>query len=73
VQSCSDFLEPFAEKLNILLCHTFIAQQPCFKTEWKLKLKTGETTVICNFSNCFFITGDEVQGVFWNNAQVNFS
>jgi hypothetical protein len=27
VQSCSDFLEPFAEKLNFLLRHSFIAQQ----------------------------------------------
>jgi hypothetical protein len=34
-----------------------------------LKLKTGETAVICDFSENYSIVKDEVQGFHWNNAQ----
>jgi hypothetical protein len=34
-----------------------------------VKLKTGETAVICNFSGNYSIMQDEVQGFHWNNAQ----
>jgi hypothetical protein len=60
VQSWSD-IESFGEKLNILLYHSFIAwQQSSFYKELKLKLKTGETAVICDFSENYSIIQDEV-------------
>jgi ABC-type uncharacterized transport system ATPase subunit len=70
VQSCSDFFETFAEKLNILLRYSFVAQeQSCFHKDLKLKLKTGEIAVICGFSENYSIIHDEIQGFHWNIAQ----
>jgi hypothetical protein len=34
-----------------------------------LKLKTGEISVICDFSENYSIIQDEVQGFHWNNDQ----
>jgi hypothetical protein len=61
-----------AEKSNIRPHHSFIAQQQsCFYNQMKLKLKTGETAVICNFSENYSIIliQDEVQGFHWNSVQ----
>jgi hypothetical protein len=50
------------------LHHSFITQQQSrFYNELKLKLKTGETA-ICDFSENYSITQDEVQEFHWNNA-----
>jgi hypothetical protein len=65
VQSCSNFLKSFDEKLIILLHHSFIAQQQSsFCEELKLKLKTGEISVICDFPKNYCI----VQDFHWSNA-----
>jgi hypothetical protein len=70
VQSCSDFLEPFAEKLNFLLRHSFIAQQQSwFYKELKLTLKTGGIAVICYFPENYSIIQHEAEGLQWNNAE----
>jgi hypothetical protein len=34
-----------------------------------LKLKTGATAVICNFSENYSIIQDDVQGFHWNSDQ----
>jgi hypothetical protein len=44
-------------------------QQSCVYKELKLKLKTGETAVICDFSENYSIVQDEVQCFHLNNAQ----
>jgi hypothetical protein len=55
VRFCSDFLECFAEKLNILLRQSFIAQQQsCFYRELKVKLMI----VILDFSESYYIIQD---------------
>jgi hypothetical protein len=70
VQSCSDFLKSFAEKLNILICHSFIArQQSRFNKELKLKLKTVQIDVICDFLKTTPSSHKmKLQGFCWNNA-----
>jgi hypothetical protein len=40
-----------------------------FYKELKLKLKTGEIAVICDYSENYSITQKEVHGLHWNNAQ----
>jgi hypothetical protein len=57
VQSCilQDFLESFAEKLKhpaLSLSHSMTAIM--FLKELKLKLKTGEIAVICDFSENYY-------------------
>jgi hypothetical protein len=75
MQSCSDFPEVFffMRKLNIILHHTFIAQQQSyFCEELKLELKTGKIAVMCDFSENKSIIQDEAQCFHWNSVQSIF-
>ena len=66
-----DFVEAFADKLEALIPHSFIAkQQSSYFNECKVGLKPGEVLVQANFSeNYSFVLQDAAQGYHWNNSQ----
>jgi hypothetical protein len=73
VQSYSDFLESFADKLNILPHHSFIVRQHSyFSKELKLPVKTQETAVLYDFSVYCSIMQVDVQDFHGNNAYAAF-
>jgi hypothetical protein len=69
VKSTEEFIEPFLEKLLLLLRYSFIAtQQAMFLKELKCSLQSGEFVILCNFpENYSFDLQDEAQGFHWNN------
>ena len=71
LETVSDFVESFCEKLEALRSHSFIAsQQSKFFDEIKSSLKPGEVVVCADFSeNYAFVLQDAAQGFHWNNAQ----
>lgn len=68
---CKEFFDLFAEKINALAPHSFIAsQQAQFLKEKKVNLEPFELLVSCDFSeNYSFVIQNEVQGYHWNNQQ----
>jgi hypothetical protein len=59
------------EKLLLLLRHAFIAtRQAMFLKEMKCNLQSGESVVLCDFTeNYSSVLQDEAQEFHWSNAQ----
>ena len=70
VKPVEDYLNVFAEKLETLKPHDFIAkQQASYLNSMKENLLPGEFLVIGDFSeNYSFVVQDEAQSFHWNNS-----
>jgi hypothetical protein len=67
VKSTEEFIETLLEKL-LLLLHSF--KQAIYFKELKCDLQSGESVVLCDFTeNYTFVLRDKAQGFLWNKAQ----
>lgn len=73
VMDSEAFIDCFAEKLDILRTHHYIAsQQSAFLKMTKDNLEDGEFIVQCDFAeNYAFVAQDAAQAFHWNNDQAS--